>query len=120
MRTPDRRILVTELSIAAVELAVAALAPLIPDAPGIHGPPESAAEFARCWTALRGREFQVANSIRAYQLTELRPAYAPGSPRLGTAADLELCLRWTDEFATEIAELPFTPKRPEASGIRLS
>ncbi|MFB8005956.1 GNAT family N-acetyltransferase [Nocardia sp. NPDC056000] len=108
MRTPGRRILATELPFAAIEMAVTALGPVIPDAPGVFGPPESAAEFARQWTALRGNEFRANNSIRSYQLDTLRPAYAPGRPRRGTADDLALCLRWTDEFATEIAEPPMT------------
>ncbi|MFF2554588.1 GNAT family N-acetyltransferase [Nocardia sp. NPDC058058] len=108
IRTPGRRILLGELPFAAIEMAVASLAKVISDAPGVYGPGESAAEFARQWTALRGNTFRLTTRIRAYSLGDLRPAQAPGHARRGRPDDLELCLHWTEEFAAEIAEPPMT------------
>ncbi|MFB7718521.1 GNAT family N-acetyltransferase [Nocardia sp. NPDC056100] len=106
MRTPGRRIVLGQMPFAAIELAAATLAPLTPDAPGVYGDPEAAAEFARAWAALRGNDFRATVGFHLYLLGTLQPAYAPGQPRQGTADDLDLCLRWTQEFATETAEPP--------------
>jgi GNAT superfamily N-acetyltransferase len=91
-----------------VARTVARLAPGTPLAEGV--PPVTHA-FARRWTSLLGRQSREVVAKRLHRLGRLDPQYAPGTPRLATMHDADLCTRWDMAFDVDVGE-PVRDRRP--------
>ncbi|WP_155981538.1 GNAT family N-acetyltransferase [Nocardia sp. BMG111209] len=86
--------------------AIPGLVALFADRPvalsGVQGRTESATDFARRWTALRGIGFRQKAAMLLYRLDDLRLPRVPGSARRATAADIDLCTRWMAAMNEEV------------------
>lgn len=82
--------------------------------PGVNGDPDTARAFAAAWRARTGAAVSVHRDIRLYRLRELRqPDPMPsGRARVGTAADLDLLVRWFQAFTVDLGgELPIRERQ---------
>jgi uncharacterized protein len=71
---------------------------------GVLGPPETAAGFARRWSALTGVGARIAMQQRIYEAVSVaRPAGVPGAPRPFAARDRDLLVEWLHAFSAESA-----------------
>jgi uncharacterized protein len=104
IQTPPRNVVLSETDdLAAIEPFVDGLAAgdrtIVP---GVVGPPEAAAAFARRWTDRTGIRHEVEMRERIFRLTALRaPRPAPGAMRTARLDDRDLLVRWLDAFGRE-------------------
>jgi predicted GNAT family acetyltransferase len=103
LRTPPHNLVLSTLEDAA------ALEPLAEDAfaafgtlPGLIGPTEAAAGFARLWRGLTGKPGRISMRERIYRAEEAHgPHDIPGRLRPYEEQDGELVLAWLEAFAAE-------------------
>jgi hypothetical protein len=101
MRPPPDGVYLTEIPNAAIRIVVDQLGSLQGEIPEVMGPSASASEFARQWRpdgwVLRGR-------LQRYTLDLVVPPRnpAPGSLRLGQAADLPMLDEWAAAYRAEV------------------
>ena len=71
--------------------------------PGVTGPKEVVARFARRWSAVTGQRAELEVAERVFRLDEVVPPRRPasGSWRLGQPRDREIVARWIVDFAAE-------------------
>jgi predicted GNAT family acetyltransferase len=109
LRTPPFKLLVSDGPVAALARIAEALQADSPQLPGVIGPRQAAADFARAWTAHAGVEGQISTRLRLHSLRRV----ATDLPRVSGALDLiaeaerPLALAWFDAFAREAT--PDTP-----------
>jgi ribosomal protein S18 acetylase RimI-like enzyme len=62
-----------------------------------------ATEFGAAWAAVTGGSATIVLRMRLFRLGQLAPPepFPPGAARLAAGSDLELLLRWNDEFVAE-------------------
>jgi uncharacterized protein len=109
MRTPPHNLILSEID------DEAALPPLIEDVrskfasiPGVVGPKERVAQFARAWQDATGAAASVALEQRIFSADHVDlPGGVSGEMRDYERGDRELASRWMDEFAAEA--LPEAP-----------
>ena len=100
-RTPPWPLIVSGLPADAHAPVAAALAAVDPDVPGVNGPRPLAEEFARAWADHTGASLHEALAGRLYELGELLEPSVPGGIRRATEADLQLLVRWRNDFQAE-------------------
>lgn len=70
--------------------------------PGVLGPPDASATFARLWNELTGQTYRLDVAERIYQLDKVVPVTGvPGQMRQATMDDRELLSRWITAFGHE-------------------
>jgi hypothetical protein len=101
MRTPPYNlILARPSSPAALEALAAAVSE---ELPGVVGCVPESEEFAELWAARAGIRARTNMRQGVYALEQVEPlSAAPGSPRVATAGDRELALRWWIAFGDEV------------------
>jgi uncharacterized protein len=101
MRTPPYNLI---LARPASPAALAALAEAVSDElPGVVGSVPESEEFAELWAARAGVRARTNMRQGVYALEQVEPPLpAPGSPRVATADDRELVLRWWIAFGEEV------------------
>jgi uncharacterized protein len=101
MRTPPYNLI---LARPASPAALAALAEAVSDElPGVVGSVPESEEFAELWAARAGVRARTNMRQGVYALEQVEPPPpAPGSPRVATADDRELVLRWWIAFGEEV------------------
>jgi predicted GNAT family acetyltransferase len=101
MRTPPYNLILARPSLPA---ALEALAGAVSEElPGVVGAVPESEEFAELWAALAGARARTNMRQGVYQLEQVEPLSAvPGSPRVATADDRELALRWWIAFGDEV------------------
>ena len=72
-----------------------------PELPGVNGPRENADALAGAWTRLTGGTVREVMAGRLFRLGTLTPPTTTGVGRQATIDDLELLVRWREDFATE-------------------
>lgn len=88
--------------------------------PGILGPSEVAQGLAARWAEVTGREFDLAQRQRVYELREVVvPVPERGRLRLAQETDAELAALWRTEFHTEIFGAADRQKMDEATMLRI-
>jgi uncharacterized protein len=115
MRTPPHNLILSEIDDAA------AVAPLVDDAeaafgslPGVVGPKERVAEFARVWADRMGAQTRLELAQRIFSADHVDPPEAvAGRMRDYEAGDRDLAIQWMDEFTAEA--LPENAPHPESS-----
>ncbi|HZE29170.1 MAG TPA: hypothetical protein VE055_03665, partial [Gaiellaceae bacterium] len=108
MRTPPHNLILSEVD------DEAAIGPLLEDArsefgslPGVVGPKEPVAKFARDWKAETGAEVRLEIAQRAFRADHVDPpSLVPGGMRDYERGDRELAARWMDAFAEEALPEP--------------
>jgi len=109
IRTPPHNLILSEID------DEAALDPLADDAqavfdslPGVIGPKEPVARFARLWEERTGAGAQIEIQQRIYRASEaIMPEGVPGSMRTYEDGDRELVIAWVNAFVDEA--LPEAP-----------
>ncbi|MFE0174246.1 GNAT family N-acetyltransferase [Streptomyces sp. NPDC059002] len=106
VRTPPHRLSLSPLDPEAVDALARRLADVSPDLPGVATESATAEAFARAWEKHTGATAAPSMSQRLYRLGTLTPPEPapPGGPRVATAADRELLVRWHREFGEAIGE----------------
>jgi uncharacterized protein len=101
MRTPPYNLI---LARPASPTALTALAEAVSDElPGVVGSVPESEEFAELWAARAGVRARTNMRQGVYALEQVEPPLpAPGSPRVATADDRELVLRWWIAFGEEV------------------
>ncbi len=100
--TPPFLLGLTPMSPAALEALVEALTERRPDLPGVVGPSDTPATFARLWAARTGAEVVPGMDQRLFRLdTVVAPAPAPGCLRPAAEDDRGLLEEWFAAFVTE-------------------
>jgi predicted GNAT family acetyltransferase len=101
MRTPPYNLV---LARPAAPEALEALANAISEElPGVVGTVPESEEFAELWAARSGSRARTHMRQGVYALEQVEPlSPAPGSPRVATAEDRELVLRWWLAFGDEV------------------
>jgi hypothetical protein len=101
MRTPPYNlILARPSSPAALEALAAAVSE---ELPGVVGCVPESEEFAELWAAAAGIRARTNMRQGVYALEQVEPlSAAPGAPRVATADDRELALRWWIAFGDEV------------------
>lgn len=81
--------------------------------PGVNGPAEDSAAFARIWAELTGAKARIKVHMRVYELREVIPPArpAPGVLRVADLNHLDLIVTWLADF--EYEALGNTPDRDE-------
>jgi GNAT superfamily N-acetyltransferase len=72
-----------------------------PELPGVNGPRENAEALADAWVRLTGGTVSEVMANRLFRLGTLTPPATTGAGRQATGDDLELLVRWREDFATE-------------------
>jgi predicted GNAT family acetyltransferase len=101
LRTPPWPLIVSALPIDGMAAAVAALAQVDPDLPGVVGPRDRAEPFAEVWAAATGAGARETMVSRLYRLGELTPPATEGHVRHATEADLPQLVTWRIDFQVE-------------------
>jgi predicted GNAT family acetyltransferase len=102
MRTPDRPVYLGALREELAREIADTYADLLPDLTGVAGARAAARIFADRWSELRGTTSTESTATRLHKLDTLHPLAAEGSPRLMTAADVQLAAEWVaDGFRNE-------------------
>jgi predicted GNAT family acetyltransferase len=101
MRTPPYNLILARPESPA---ALAALAEAVSDElPGVVGAVPESEEFAELWAANAGARARTHMRQGVYALEHVEPLQpAPGAPRVATADDRELVLRWWIAFGDEV------------------
>ena len=115
MRTPPHNLILSEVD------DEGALGPLLESAraaydslPGVIGPKEPVAEFARAWQAETGAKARLEIEQRAFRADRVdAPAGVPGAMRDYDLDDRDVAIRWMDAFVAEA--LPDEAPNPETS-----
>jgi GNAT superfamily N-acetyltransferase len=85
--------------------------------PGVTGPVAGGAAFARRWTGLTGRPHRIVMREGLHVLGEFSPATGVrGRARTAGTGDLDLVVRWLEEFETEA--MSHLPARPDVEVLR--
>ena len=91
----DNSASITPMSVAALDALIAALAPEVPDLPGIIGEATTVSAFAGRWTEHTGVGAAPVEGQRLYRLASLRPPMGVGGRlRQATLDELDLLLAW--------------------------
>lgn len=72
-----------------------------PELPGVSGPIEHAEAVAGVWTRRTGGTTNVTLASRLFQLGDLTPPSTPGQAREATRDDLDLLVKWREDFEIE-------------------
>ena len=72
-----------------------------PELPGVSGPVENVTAVADVWTRRTGGTTKVALASRLFRLGELIPPVTTGQAREATEDDLDLLVKWRDDFEIE-------------------
>jgi len=115
MRTPPHNLILSEVD------DEAALGPLLQSArsvfdslPGVIGPKEHVAKFARAWQDETGAEARLEIAQRAFRADHVdAPAGVSGAMRDYEPGDRDVAVRWMDAFVAEA--LPDDAPNPETS-----
>jgi hypothetical protein len=115
MRTPPHNLILSEVD------DEAALEPLLESArsefgslPGVVGPKQPVAKFARAWQAETGAQAKLEIAQRAFRVEHVEaPTGVPGRMREYEPRDREVAVRWMDAFVAEA--LPDDAPNPESS-----
>jgi uncharacterized protein len=101
VRTPPWRLVLSEIDHpTAVQLLAADLD--VGDLPGVQGPADVAAAFARAWSRRTGTPARPIRNLRIYRLSQVKPpVLAPGQMVDATPADRALVSRWLRAFHDE-------------------
>jgi predicted GNAT family acetyltransferase len=109
LQTPPYPLLLPPLPDGAAVAVAAELAGRARDLPGVNGPSETSTAFALAWRRLTGATVHRSMAERVYVLEALTPpAGVSGCARAAAGPDLELCVRWWDDFHAEA--WPGTPR----------
>ncbi|MFI6098295.1 GNAT family N-acetyltransferase [Lentzea sp. NPDC051213] len=106
IRTPPWPFQAADLPLEAVALAVQIAREADPNAPGVTGPKERSAAFAKAW----GEPFVETLTTRQYYLDKLSPPDVPGAGRAATEDDVPLLGSWLKAFTEEA--VPAAPSGP--------
>lgn len=87
------------------------VARLAPGTPLVEGVPPVTHAFARQWSSLCGKRFEQVVAKRLHRLGRFDPQHAPGTPRLATEHDIDLCTDWDMAFDVDVNE-PVRDRRP--------
>jgi predicted GNAT family acetyltransferase len=103
LRTPPHNLVVAEpLDAGAISVLASHLAASADRLPGVVGALPEAAAFADAWTALAGGEARTSTRQGVYELREVRDiGGAAGAARLAVDGDLDLLVRWHEDFVAE-------------------
>lgn len=104
LKSPDFKVLLSDMPEAAVSPLLEALAKAHANLPGVHASPELARAVARRWAERMGVAMRDGRRQRVHILHELNAPLRPstGSARLATEADVELVHGWIDAFLDEV------------------
>ncbi|HEY5153668.1 MAG TPA: GNAT family N-acetyltransferase [Acidimicrobiales bacterium] len=103
----DNSASVTPMPVAAVDALIAAMAPEVPDLPGIIGEATTASAFAGRWTEHTGVGAEPLEGQRLYRLASLHPSLDGGGHlRRATADEIDLLVSWWHGLAADIGESP--------------
>lgn len=69
--------------------------------PGVNGPRENAEAFAAAWVRHTGGTVRETMASRLFRLGDLLPPTTSGAGRPATEDDLDLLVRWREDFGTE-------------------
>jgi predicted GNAT family acetyltransferase len=70
--------------------------------PGVSGPTQLAADFARVWNKQTGESYRIRTHERIFELHKVyMPTPAPGKMRLATQADMQIVTRYCTDFFIE-------------------
>lgn len=72
-----------------------------PELPGVSGPIENAEALAGVWTRRTGGTTKVSVASRLFQLGDLNPPVTSGRAREATRDDLDLLVKWREDFEIE-------------------
>jgi uncharacterized protein len=115
MRTPPHNLILSEVD------DEAAIGPLLQSArsafdslPGVVGPKQPVAAFARAWQEETGAEARLEIAQRAFRADHVdTPSNVPGAMRDYEPGDRDIAVRWMDAFVAEA--LPDDAPNPETS-----
>jgi len=103
MWTPPFHLVLTEMDFDAVRELVDDADARGLDLPGVHGPVETSAAFARLWEERRSVVGTPHHNERIYRLDRvIEPAPVPGRFRVATGDDLEIVAEWIVAFMADI------------------
>ncbi|MDA0329437.1 MAG: GNAT family N-acetyltransferase [Gemmatimonadetes bacterium] len=102
IRTPPRKVMITELPPDAGRPLAAALAEVYDRIPGILGSATSATLLAEAWAELRSCSWRPGLKQRLYRLGRVvPPPIVPGRLRAAEEADIDLAVEWGVAFARD-------------------
>lgn len=103
LRTPPWPIISSGLptEAALLESFVARWLEIDPALPGVSGPRENAEALGAAWVRQTGGTARKVMSGRLYRLGELVPPATTGRARLATEDDVDLLVKWRDDFGSE-------------------
>jgi GNAT superfamily N-acetyltransferase len=90
-----------------------------PELPGVTGPLENAHAVADVWTKRSGGTTKVTLSSRLFRLGELTPPDTRGQARAATRDDLDLMVKWREDFEIEALGYSRDPGEGPASISRM-
>jgi predicted GNAT family acetyltransferase len=115
MRTPPHNLILSEIDDeAAIEPLLESARSAFDSLPGVIGPKEPVATFARAWQEETGAEARLELAQRAFRADHVdTPADVPGAMRDYEAGDRDVAVSWMDAFVAEA--LPDEAPNPESS-----
>ena len=118
-RTPPHKLLVSRGTATALASLAADAFDAFGQLPGVNGPMEASAGFARAWARLTGAPGRVSMRLRIHAAVDVADdlPVCRGELREATAAERNLAVEWTAAFAREA--LPEPPSDPEGTIDRL-
>jgi uncharacterized protein len=113
LRTPPFNLVLSTIDDpGAIALLEADVVARWPDLPGVLGPTEHAARFARLWEARTGRGATLRTAERAFRLTKVTPPRSvSGRLRIADAKDRQRAAAWFVAFGAEALRLDQDPAR---------
>jgi GNAT superfamily N-acetyltransferase len=102
-RTPPYKFGITRMPPGAIPDLVNDVSEIFEELPAVLGPGAQARAFAEAWAVCRGKTVHPGMKQRIYELRRVNfPEHpAPGELRLATHRDLDVLVRWLNEFAEE-------------------
>lgn len=117
LHTPPHPLLLSRLSLPAVDAAAEELLRTRGDLVGVNGPKAPVERFAAQWSARTGRPWVTAHQNRLFDVDQVHPPVGvTGRARRADLDDLDLLAVWESEFHREAGpDQPFDPQQHRAA-----
>jgi hypothetical protein len=103
LRPPPDTLCLSGLPAGGASRLVDGVAALYRELDGVSGPENTALEFARAWTRVRGGRWQARHRWTLFHLDHVRePSPAPGRLRLAEQRDWPVLRRWAPRYARDV------------------
>ncbi|CAM4208131.1 GNAT family N-acetyltransferase [Kibdelosporangium persicum] len=101
IRTDPYPLVVSAMPAEAAAFTARTVHEVLPDLPGAMGPVDRVEAFVDAWTKITGASATRVLAVRMYELGELVPPVAAGSPRHAEEKDAPLLMDWFAKFALD-------------------